>query len=69
VEGEVEVGSLIVDEGGTFQGSCSKRGAVKEASAAPPNTAPLQRLGSPSSSGLAASSGEVPPSRPYPFRP
>lgn len=70
VEGEVEVSSLIVDEGGTFQGSCSKRGtATKEAPVVPPNTAPLQRLGAPTSSGLAASSGEVPPSRQYPFRP
>jgi cytoskeletal protein CcmA (bactofilin family) len=33
VEGEVEVGSLVVDEGGTLQGSCTRRGMskVKEA--------------------------------------
>jgi cytoskeletal protein CcmA (bactofilin family) len=29
VEGEVEVGSLVVDEGGTLQGSCTRRGASK----------------------------------------
>jgi cytoskeletal protein CcmA (bactofilin family) len=29
VEGEVEVGSLVVDEGGTLQGSCSRRGVSK----------------------------------------
>ena len=29
VEGEVEVGSLVVDEGGTLQGSCTRRGANK----------------------------------------
>ncbi len=26
VEGDVEMGSLVVDEGGTLQGSCSRRG-------------------------------------------
>jgi hypothetical protein len=26
VEGDVEVGSLVVDEGGTLQGNCSRRG-------------------------------------------
>lgn len=29
VEGEVEVGSLVVDEGGTLQGNCTRRGALK----------------------------------------
>jgi cytoskeletal protein CcmA (bactofilin family) len=29
VEGEVEVGSLVVDEGGTLQGSCTRKGASK----------------------------------------
>ena len=29
VEGEVEVGSLVVDEGGTLQGSCTRRGMNK----------------------------------------
>ncbi len=29
VEGEVEVGSLVVDEGGTLQGTCSRRGMNK----------------------------------------
>ncbi len=32
VEGEVEVGSLVVDEGGTLQGTCTRRG-TKEAAA------------------------------------
>lgn len=30
VEGDVEVGSLVVDEGGTLQGTCTRRGATKE---------------------------------------
>lgn len=29
VEGEAEVGSLVVDEGGTLQGTCSRRGYTK----------------------------------------
>ncbi len=29
VEGEVEVGALVVDEGGTLQGSCTRRGLNK----------------------------------------
>jgi cytoskeletal protein CcmA (bactofilin family) len=29
VEGEVEVGSLVVDEGGTLQGTCTRRGMNK----------------------------------------
>jgi cytoskeletal protein CcmA (bactofilin family) len=29
VEGEVEVGSLVVDEGGTLQGACTRKGANK----------------------------------------
>lgn len=29
VEGEVEVGSLVVDEGGTLQGNCTRRGVTK----------------------------------------
>lgn len=33
VEGEVEVGSLVVDEGGTLQGNCTRRGLVKKAAA------------------------------------
>ncbi len=41
VEGEVEVGSLVVDEGGTLQGSCTRRGAnkSKDAEAAKNRTA------------------------------
>lgn len=29
VEGDVEVGSLVVDEGGTLQGTCTRRGMKK----------------------------------------
>ena len=29
VEGDVEVGSLVVDEGGTLQGNCTRRGVQK----------------------------------------
>ena len=41
VEGEVEVGSLVVDEGGTLQGSCTRRGAhkSKEGEASKPKAA------------------------------
>jgi cytoskeletal protein CcmA (bactofilin family) len=38
VEGEVEVGTMVVDEGGTFQGSCVRKGqkeAGAQAAAAP----------------------------------
>ena len=46
VEGDVEVGSLVVDEGGTLQGNCTRRGIVQEVAAtlvphhpvAPPST-------------------------------
>jgi cytoskeletal protein CcmA (bactofilin family) len=31
VEGEVEVGSLVVDEGGTLQGTCTRRGIATPA--------------------------------------
>jgi len=42
VEGEVELGSLVVDEGGTLQGNCTRRGAARPAAAAPePVPAPL----------------------------
>jgi cytoskeletal protein CcmA (bactofilin family) len=30
VEGDVEVGSLVVDEGGTLQGTCSRKGAGRQ---------------------------------------
>ena len=30
VEGEVEVGSLVVDEGGTLQGTCTRKGAKEK---------------------------------------
>ncbi|MCL1892743.1 MAG: polymer-forming cytoskeletal protein [Holophagaceae bacterium] len=33
VEGETEVGSLVVDEGGTLQGACVRRGYTKPQSA------------------------------------
>lgn len=53
VEGEVEVGSLVVDEGGTLQGTCTRRGTAKEPAATPaPAKAkldehrPLERPGS-----------------------
>ncbi|HPS68315.1 MAG TPA: polymer-forming cytoskeletal protein [Holophaga sp.] len=29
VEGEVEVGTLVVDEGGTLQGSCARKGSAR----------------------------------------
>jgi len=46
VEGEVEVGSLVVDEGGTLQGSCTRRGASK-----PKETAKEAVAGTPAKSG------------------
>jgi cytoskeletal protein CcmA (bactofilin family) len=39
VEGEVEVGSLVVDEGGTLQGNCSRRGVTKPKEKEAPATA------------------------------
>ena len=41
VEGEVEVGSLVVDEGGTLQGNCTRRGIVPEPAFAPTPAAPV----------------------------
>ncbi len=38
VEGEVEVGALVVDEGGTLLGTCTRRGATKETLPAPSPT-------------------------------
>ncbi|NTV72675.1 MAG: hypothetical protein HGA66_00500 [Holophaga sp.] len=35
VEGEVELGSLVVDEGGTLQGTCTRRGVARSTSAHP----------------------------------
>ena len=35
VEGEVEVGSLVVDEGGTLQGQCTRRGITPHEPPAP----------------------------------
>lgn len=34
VEGEVEVGTMVVDEGGTFQGTCLRRGQKEPAPSA-----------------------------------
>ena len=39
VEGDVEVGILVVDEGGTLQGTCTRRGMKK-----PENLAPKQEI-------------------------
>ena len=36
VEGEVELGSLVVDEGGTLQGTCTRRGVTRSAPPANP---------------------------------
>jgi cytoskeletal protein CcmA (bactofilin family) len=36
VEGDVEVGSLVVDEGGTLQGVCVRKDQPKGAQAEPP---------------------------------
>ena len=44
VEGEVEVGSLVVDEGGTLQGNCTRRGISHDPApvlAAVPPPAPI----------------------------
>lgn len=40
VEGEVEVGTMVVDEGGTFQGSCTRRGMKEPGEPAGPPKAP-----------------------------
>jgi cytoskeletal protein CcmA (bactofilin family) len=39
VEGEVELGSLVVDEGGTLQGTCTRRGVTR--TSASPAAEPL----------------------------
>lgn len=36
VEGEVELGSLVVDEGGTLQGNCTRRGVARGAAPVAP---------------------------------
>jgi len=59
VEGEVEVGSLVVDEGGTLQGTCTRRGA-KDTSAPAKGKAddhrPADRPGSTPINGIPAAS-------------
>ncbi|BDU73705.1 bactofilin family protein [Mesoterricola silvestris] len=41
VEGEVELGSLVVDEGGTLQGTCTRRGVARSTNGqAAPEPAP-----------------------------
>ena len=45
VEGEVEVGSLVVDEGGTLQGSCTRRGLHKGKEAEATKPKPAERGG------------------------
>ena len=41
VEGEVELGSLVVDEGGTLQGSCTRRGVARSTPAPVAPVAPV----------------------------
>jgi cytoskeletal protein CcmA (bactofilin family) len=36
VEGDVEMGSLVVDEGGTLQGTCARKGMPRQVMATPP---------------------------------
>ncbi len=43
VEGEVEVGSLVVDEGGTLQGSCTRRGVHKPKDTEAAKTKPAEK--------------------------
>jgi len=43
VEGEVEVGSLVVDEGGTLQGSCTRKGAHKPKEPEPVKAKPFEK--------------------------
>ena len=45
VEGEVEVGSLVVDEGGTLQGSCTRRGLNKAKEPEVVKTKPADKSG------------------------
>jgi cytoskeletal protein CcmA (bactofilin family) len=71
VEGEVEVGSLVVDEGGTLQGTCTRRGAAKEAGAPPKKLdehRPTDRPGIPPVNGLSAAS-ELPYAKPFDKKP
>jgi cytoskeletal protein CcmA (bactofilin family) len=58
VEGEVELGSLVVDEGGTLQGTCTRRGVSRNAPAAALAEAPA------SAAAAALSNAPLPPPGP-----
>jgi cytoskeletal protein CcmA (bactofilin family) len=60
VEGEVEVGNLVVDEGGILQGNCTRRGRVPE------ETAPIAPREAPAPAATAAPSPSPAPSAPAP---
>lgn len=53
VEGEVELGTLVVDEGGTLQGTCQRRTVIREKEPVPlvprKDEWPLDRIAQPSS--------------------
>jgi cytoskeletal protein CcmA (bactofilin family) len=73
VEGEVEVGSLVVDEGGTLQGTCTRRGAAKESAAPGSKTKheelrPHDRTGTSPINGLPAGS-ELPYAKAFDKKP
>lgn len=72
VEGEVEVGSLVVDEGGTLQGTCTRRGAAKDGPPASKGKIeehrPSDRPGVPPVNGLPAGS-ELPYAKAFEKKP
>ncbi len=61
VEGDVEVGSLVVDEGGTLQGTCTRRGEKPKAA---PEPAELERPEIDKKDLPAAPHGHLPPPPP-----
>jgi cytoskeletal protein CcmA (bactofilin family) len=66
VEGEVELDTLVVDEGGTLQGTCHRRTATKGNEAlplVPRKEAPAVDRALPSASGTLGSAHEVPVGR------
>jgi len=77
VEGEVEVGALVVDEGGTLLGTCTRRGAAKETASTPATGSaktkldehrPLDRPGLAPINGM-ASGTEFPYAKPFDKKP
>ncbi len=71
VEGEVELGSLVVDEGGTLQGNCTRRGVARASEATPepvPAAPALAPVPAPATAPTAATPAPLPLPPPGPSR-